>query len=106
MSASNSELLLQNQAVLSFLNRFWLFVSERFEALSQTKERQNDSFRSSAQPHQLAAASKQLDMNLSNIFEVLVSIYIRLMNLNYVSYAKSLNIRIQRSAINLRLHSR
>ena len=51
------------------------------------------------QSRQLAVASERLDMSLSNIYEVLVSIYIRLMKLKYVRVAESVLItRIRRLA--------
>lgn len=70
---------------MNFINHFWQLTSSRFEVLAQSSERQNEPVPTAVQTRQLAVASERLDMSLSNIYEVLVSIYIRLMKLKYVS---------------------
>lgn len=71
------------------MNHFWQLTSSRFEVLVQSSERQNEPVPAAVQSRQLAVASERLDMSLSNIYEVLVSIYIRLMKLKYVSGGES-----------------
>ena len=85
ISTSDSTLLLQSSLFLNFIYHFWQLTSSRFEVLAQASERQNEPVPTAVQTRQLAVASERLDMSLSNIYEVLVSIYIRLMKLKYVS---------------------
>lgn len=69
---------------MNFLSTFWRLISARFEAFAQSKEQQTEPVSIQVQTRQHAMASERLDMNLSNIYEVLISFYIRLMKLNYV----------------------
>lgn len=81
---------------MNFIKHFWQLISSRFEVLAQSSERQNEPVPAAVQSRQLAVASERLDMSLSNVFEVLVSIYIRLMKLKYVSGGESvLTIRMR-----------
>ena len=92
ISTSDSTLLLQSPLFLNFIKHFWQLVSSRFEVLVQSSERQNEPVPAAVQSRQLAVASERLDMSLSNVYEVLISIYIRLMKLKYVSGGESVLI--------------